>query len=172
MRAQRLLIIYLLLFIASALLLGLVLATPAHCCTCCDNPSVKVEIKGHHWIYDEDINDGTIVVTGTERLLCWKTITGTAVIEIKTKSGQDIGCYEPQDNERFQGCIGAGRHDFSTAWFCTESVPTAIKLSNFSAINAGNECCFILMLEFYFVVIIIVFTVIYVIYDIFWHRDE
>jgi hypothetical protein len=129
-----------------ALSIWLLLAIAAYACNCCPDPSVKVEWH-HHWQYDEDINDGTVVISGTQRLLCWQTITGTAVIAIRTKSGQDIGCYKPEGSEQFNGCIEAGRHDFSSAWFCTEQVPTAVTLVDFSAQETmDNKCIDIIIL--------------------------
>ena len=106
----------------------------AHACECCSNPVVKVEWQDE-WVYE--FTDGSIVVTGTERLLCYEAITGTVISEIRIKAGQDIECWYPQG----AGCIEAGRHDFSNAQFCKEE-STAVELSSFTADSIEDEGAF------------------------------
>jgi len=60
-----------------------------HACECCPEPVVKVEWDDG-WEYE--FTDGSIVITGTERLLCWQVVSGTVISEIRTKAGQDIEC--------------------------------------------------------------------------------
>ena len=104
----------------------------ARACECCPEPVVKVEWRDE-WVYE--FTDGSIVVTGTERLLCWQVVTGT-VSEIQTKAGQDIECWYPQGAE--SGCLEAEGHDFSNALFCKEPA-TAVGLSTFTARAATQE---------------------------------
>ena len=126
---------------ALGLLLAVVLFTTyyaAHACECCADPVVRVE-WADKWIYE--FTDGSIVVTGTERLLCWQVVSGTAISKIRTKAGQDIECWYPQGTETASGCIEAGRHDFSNAQFCKEG-STAVELSSFTADSIEDEGAF------------------------------
>jgi len=120
---------WVLVAVVGALLIGAVLAVDA--CECCTDPVVKVE-WADEWVYE--FTDGSIVVTGTERLLCYEVVSGTAISEIRTEAGQDIECWYPQGAEN--GCLEAGKHDFSNALFCKED-PTAVELSSFKA--EGDE---------------------------------
>ena len=113
------------------LLMGVVLFT-ARACECCAEPVVKVEWDGRLWTYDTDMNDGSILVTGNERVICYEVVSGTAITEIRTKAGQDIECIYPQGEEQARGCIEAGRHDLSSVWFCN-SGPTAVEMTSFTA---------------------------------------
>jgi hypothetical protein len=126
-----------LLATAVALSIGLTLAIAAYACECCPEPSVKAEWSHHGWQYDEDVNDGSVVVTGTERLLCWSVTSGTGVVEIRTKSGQEIGCHKPEGTERYRGCLQAGRHDLSSAWFC-KGDPTVVSFEQIT-VNSVPE---------------------------------
>jgi hypothetical protein len=127
------------ILLATSVVLGICLILPvaAYACECCPDPSVKAEWSHHGWQCDEDVNDGSIVVTGTQRLLCWDVLSGTGVVEVRTKSGQDIGCYEPEGSERYHGCLRAGRHDLSSAWFC-KGDPTVISFEQIT-VNSVPE---------------------------------
>jgi hypothetical protein len=120
------------------LLICLVAAGPCHACACCEDPVVKVEWDGGEWVYDGDVNDGSVVVTGTERLLCWRVISGTAISEVAVKAGHDVACVHPQGQEAMEGCYAAEWHDLSSALFC-KGDPTAVGLSGFSAEGAAPE---------------------------------
>jgi len=103
-------------------------------CECCppDDAVVKVEWDGSEWVYDEDINDGSVVVTGTERLLCFEVVSGQGISEIRVKAGQDVECWLPLGYEKGPGCYGAEGHDLSNALFCKEGA-TAVELVSFTA---------------------------------------
>ena len=97
---------WVLVAVVGALLVGAALAVDA--CECCTGPVVKVE-WADEWVYE--FTDGSIVVTGTERLLCYEVVSGTAISEIQTKAGQDVECWYPQGVEQASGCIHKpGRH--------------------------------------------------------------
>ena len=117
---------------ALALLIGFMQAQPVGACECCPVPDVKAEWEGE-WVYEPDYNDGTVTVTGTERIVCWETTGTSRVTEIRVKAGRFIDCVYPEGFELFAGCYEATWHDLSNAGFCTET-PTAVSLTEFRAL--------------------------------------
>ena len=128
-----------LIFAIAAAIMGLCFLSvlSARACECCTDPVVKAEWRGNEWRYEIG-GPETIVVTGTERLLCYEVVSGTAITEIRTKAGQGVECIYPQGEEQARGCIEADWHDLSSVWFCNDG-PTAVELSSFTA-ETGCDC--------------------------------
>jgi len=104
---------------------------PVGCSKGCPPCNVKAEWVDDSWQYDEDQNDGTATITGTERIVYWQASSGYLVTKVCVKTGRQLYFLIPEGEQRWSGSWETCR-DISHVVICTET-PTAIALTDFSA---------------------------------------
>lgn len=136
----------------------------------CPNCNVKVEWDGTQYVIE--YTDNSVVITGTERIVCWLAAPGHRVTRMCVKAGQNVWSWDvvADNSTTIQGgdptlgdCWAYGlpeehNPDISNVVACTES-PTNIGLDSF-AIGLADGFGLVVILGA--VILLLVFIIVYV----------